>query len=141
MVSSPERLFHHVPKLAPRISTTNRVLVKIHIKSRIVTLEGPRGIFFGAISFWQQLTWVRETREEHGTFGSLLLAPSPKHRQHRITPWRSQECGYTSHSQDPHQQPDNRRHKGLQVQDAICLRTFPHQRQPREEFRDWSLRG
>merc|ERR1711964_173805 len=81
---------------------------------------------------------TRQAHEEPQPLGRQLLPPKEGCYQHRIAPRCPKERRYPPHSPNPHQQPDHRCHQGLQVQDEICLRTFPHQRQRRQELRDWS---
>merc|ERR1712000_474658 len=78
----------------------------------------------------------RQAHEEPQPLGRQLLPPKEGCYQHRIAPRCPKERRYPPHSPNPHQQPDHRCHQGLQVQDEICLRTFPHQRQRRQELGD-----
>ena len=80
------------------------------------------------------LTHRRQARQGYVASLSLLLPPVKKHHYHRATSWRSQKCRHTPHSQNHYQQFDRWGHERLQVQDAIRLRTFPHQREHREEL-------
>ena len=69
----------------------------------------------------------------------LLLPPVKKYYHHWTASWRSQKRRHTPHSQNPHQQPDHWGHERLQVQDALRLCTFPHQREHRKELWDWPI--
>merc|ERR1712059_166845 len=84
--------------------------VKVTIKSRLVTVEGPRGKLTKNLNHLA----VNFSHPKEGCY------------QHRIAPRCPKERRYPPHGPNPHQQPDHRCHQGLQVQDEICLRTFPH---------------
>ena len=115
--------------------------VKVSIKTRTVTVEGPRGTKKYSIADFMDIA-ANEHRQTHQRLGpsfSLLLAPEEEHHKHRVAPWHTEKCRHTSNCANPHPQPHRRRDKGLQVQDALRVRPFPHQRQHRQEQRDWSL--
>lgn len=105
-------------------------IVKIHIKSRVVTVEGPRGIRDqhdqAELGGWLMLGGVRQAYEEPGPSLCLLLTSFEKPRQYRTASWCPQERCYTPDCQNHHKQLDYRRDEGLQVQDAICLRPFSY---------------
>ncbi len=137
--------------------------VKIHIRSRIVTVEGPRGTITTHSMHLQHdrrytLLWksgknlpqvsrimwsltslahCRQAHQRSFPLGRDLHSPIKRNRPHRDSPWLTKERRYSPNSQVHHQQPHHWRNKGLQVQDAIRLRTFPYQRQHREEQGDW----
>jgi hypothetical protein len=69
-----------------------------------------------------------------------LLTTQEVSRADRNSPRLAQKCRNPPYRQDYYQQPDHRRHKGLQVQDALRVRTFPNQRQHGEEQGDRQLR-
>jgi hypothetical protein len=136
--------------------------VKVNIKARIVTVEGPRGTLFPRSMPIQQignsvekrvctkgqwLTWrlsfseYRKTCQEPWSHLRLLLKAHGKPHQHRFAPRLAQECRYPKNRPYTHQQHDHWRHQRIQVQDALRLCTFPHQCQHRQEQRDGSVRG
>ncbi len=92
-----------------------------------------------------------EARHGRGPARQAHQGPEPHRRQlldhqeepdrHRDPPRCPQERCRPPHRPHPHQQPDHRCHQGLQVQDALRLCPFPHQRQPGQERRDGQLGG
>lgn len=134
--------------------------VKIHIRSRLVTVEGPRGNSYSVPPVCQSILvymrdhgcgniaslvlihdTYREIDERSFTSRSLLLASFVKRSLDRNPPRLAQECRNSSNSQDSHQQSHHWCYSGLQIQDAICLRPFPHQRQYRKKQRYRAVRG
>merc|ERR1712059_43774 len=95
--------------------------VKVNIKSRQVTVEGPRGKLYKDLS---HLAVCFSTP----TKNKILIE---MHQGHRRPPYRAHH----------HQQHDHRRDQGLQVQDEICVRSLSHQRQPGQEQGDWPVGG
>jgi len=75
----------------------------------------------------------RQAHQEPQPPGSQLLAPQEGCYQHRAAPRCPQERRHPPHSPNSHQQPDHWCYQGFQVQDAICVRTFPDQRQRGQE--------
>lgn len=124
-------------------TSTDRDTVKVHIKSRVVSVEGPRGLSKRApyTAELYSLMHYRQARQRHVTSFRLLFATHQILDRYRVTPRLPQERRHTTHSQDNHQQSHYRRHKGIQVQNALRLRTFPHQCQYREELGDRTLRS
>lgn len=78
------------------------------------------------------LWFIRQTREELIPSFSLLFPPLEKNRQYRAPSWRTQKRGHSPDCQDHHQQLDHWCYAGIQIQNAICLCAFPHQRQYRQ---------
>lgn len=131
--------------------------VKVHIRSRIVTVEGPRGAQPYLQTAFPQHTkqrdsmdiagqkrcdekmltrlWCRQAYQRSITRRSHILATREASQGWqagsvgRNSPRCSKERRYPPNRQVDHRQSDHGCDKRLQIQDAIRLRTFPNQRQ------------
>ena len=102
--SSPSKGPRGTPPQSHRLPTT-RNLTKPHRQTHKRSLSHRRHIL--------------PTQEQEGR----------RYRTNRNPPRLPQECGYTANCQVDHPEPNHRCDERLQIQDALRIRAFPHQRQ------------
>merc|ERR1712080_769433 len=84
--------------------------VEVSVKARKVTVKGARG-----------------TLEKEFRHLAVDIYMVDKQTLKVEMVWKEERAGSRQDCLQPHQQHDQRSHHGVHVQDASCIRAFPHQ--------------